>query len=205
MIYVYNILEGGEKMKNLNICIDIDGTITDPYFWLAEANKYFNKSVTIDQVTGYLIHKVMKIDILEYDRFYEKRKFSIHSKQELRDDVKVALEKLSILHNIYFVTAREKSLTMLTHSYLKKNELYYDELFVLGSHYKVGKAKELNCNIFIEDSYDNAIQLSEAGFKVLLMDTNYNREKINQNIVRVYNWKEIYEIINKLLLHNKAM
>lgn len=192
-------------MKNLNICIDIDGTITDPYFWLEEANKYFNKSVTVEQVTEYLIHKVMNIDILEYDKFYEKRKFSIHSKQELRDDVKIALEKLSILHNIYFVTAREKSLTMLTHSYLKKNEVYYDELFLLGSHYKVEKAKELNCNIFIEDSYDNAIQLSEAGFKVLLMDTNYNREKLNQNIIRVYNWKEIYEIINKLLLHNKAM
>jgi uncharacterized HAD superfamily protein len=192
-------------MKNLNICIDIDGTITDAYFWLEEANKYFNKSVTVDQVTEYLIHKVMNIDILEYENFYEKNKFNIHSNQELREDVKTALKKLSILHNIYFVTARDKSLTMLTHSYLKKNELYYDELFVLGSHYKVGKAKELNCNIFIEDSYDNAMQLSKAGFKVLLMDTNYNRLKLNENIIRVYNWKEIYEKINKLLLHNKDM
>jgi uncharacterized HAD superfamily protein len=94
---------------------------------------------------------------------------------------------------------------MLTHSYLKKNELYYDELFVLGSHYKVEKAKELNCNIFIEDSYDNAMQLSKSGFKVLLMDTNYNRGQLNDNIIRVYNWREIYEKINKLLLHNKAM
>ncbi|MGH4118173.1 hypothetical protein [Clostridium sp.] len=192
-------------MKNLNICIDIDGTITDAYFWLEAANKYFNKSVTVDQVTEYFIHKVMNIDILEYEEFYEKNKFNIHSKQELREDVKTALIKLSMLHNIYFVTARDKSLTMLTHSYLKKNELYYDELFVLGSHYKVEKAKELNCNIFIEDSYDNAMQLSKAGFKVLLMDTNYNRGQLNENIIRVYNWKEIYEKINKLLLHNKAM
>ena len=192
-------------MKNLNICIDIDGTITDAYFWLDEANKYFNKSVTVDQVTEYLIHKVMNIDILEYEQFYEENKFKIHSKQELREDVRTVLKKLSILHNIYFVTARDKSLTMLTHSYLKKNELHFDELFLLGSHYKVEKAKELYCNIFIEDSYDNAIQLSNAGFKVLLMDTNYNREKLNENIIRVYNWKETYEIINKLLLHNKAM
>lgn len=192
-------------MKNLNICIDIDGTITDAYFWLEEANKYFNKSVTVDQVTEYFIYKVMNVEILEYEKFYEKNKFKIHSKQELREDVKISLKKLSILHNVYFVTARDKSLTMLTHSYLKKNELYYDELFVLGSHYKVEKAKELNCNIFIEDSYDNAMQLSKAGFKVLLMDTNYNREKLNENIIRVYNWKEIYEKINKLLLHNKAM
>lgn len=192
-------------MKNLNICIDIDGTITDAYFWLEEANKYFNKSVTVDQVTEYFIHKVMNVEKLEYENFYEKNKFKIHSKQELREDVKISLKKLSMLHNLYFVTARDKSLTMLTHSYLKKNELYYDELFVLGSHYKVEKAKELNCNIFIEDSYDNAMQLSKAGFKVLLMDTNYNRGKLNENIIRVYNWKEIYEKINKLLLHNKAM
>lgn len=192
-------------MKNLNICIDIDGTITDAYFWLDNANKYFNKNVTVDQVTEYYIHKVMNIDRLAYEEFYEKNKFKIHSKQEPREDVKVALNKLSILNNIYLVTARDKSLTMLTRSYLKKNELYYDELFILGSHYKVEKAKELNCSIFIEDSYDNAMQLSEAGFKVLLMDTNYNRKKLNENIMRVYNWKEIYDIINKLLLHNKAM
>jgi len=48
-------------MKNLNICIDIDGTITDPYFWLNIANKYFNKNVTIDKVTEYEIDKVMGI------------------------------------------------------------------------------------------------------------------------------------------------
>ncbi len=33
-------------MKNLNICIDIDGTITDPYYWLNITNKYFNKNIT---------------------------------------------------------------------------------------------------------------------------------------------------------------
>lgn len=194
-------------MKNLNICIDIDGTITDAYYWLNITNKYFNKNVTESQVTEYYIHKVMNIDRLEYEEFYEKNKFKIHSEQEqeLREDVKLALNKLNIHHNIYFVTARDKSLTMLTYSYLKKNELPYDGLFLLGSHYKVEKAKELNCDIFIEDNYDNAIQLSEAGLKVLLMDTNYNRKKLNENIIRVYDWKEVYMIINQLLVHNKAV
>jgi len=192
-------------MKNLNICIDIDGTITEAYYWLDATNKYFNRNVTEDQVTDYNIHKVMNIGRLEYERFYEEYKFKMHSKQEIREDVKIVLSELSILHNIYFVTARDESLTMTTYSYLKKNQLYYDELFLLGSHYKVEKAKELNCNIFIEDNYDNAIQLSEAGFKILLIDTNYNRKKLNKNITRVYSWKEIYVIINELLLHNKAV
>ncbi|MDF2597107.1 MAG: hypothetical protein K0R69_3448, partial [Clostridia bacterium] len=87
---------------------------------------------------------------------------------------------LSTLHNLYFVTARETDLEMLTHVYLRKNGLPYDGLFVLGSCYKVAKARELNCDLFIEDHYDNALQLSNKGFKVLLLDTAYNRKPLKQ-------------------------
>ena len=192
-------------MKNLNICIDIDGTITDAYYWLNITNKYFNKNIREDEVTQYYIHEVMGVTLKEYDEFYKSYKFKIHSEQILREDVQIVIKRLSELHNIYFVTAREKELTMFTHSYLKRNEILYDELFVLGSHYKVDKARELECNVFIEDNYDNAVQLSNAGFKVLLIDTNYNRKPLNDNIVRVYNWNEIYYTINKLLLQSLAM
>ena len=192
-------------MKNLNICIDIDGTITDPYYWLKITNKYFNKNITEEQITKYYIHEVMDIKQSEYEEFYEKNKVRIHSEQKLRDDVQITIKKLSLMHNIFFVTAREKSLAMLTHSYLRNNKIPYDDLFVLGSHYKVDKARELECNVFIEDNYDNAMQLSKAGFKVLLLDTNYNQKLLNENIVWVNNWKEIYTIIDKLLLQSKAM
>lgn len=192
-------------MKNLNICIDIDGTITDPYYWLNITNKYFNKNITENQITKYYIHEVMGIKQSEYEEFYDKNKIKIHSEQKLREDVQIVIKRLSLTHNIFFVTAREKSLTMLTHSYLRKNGIPYDDLFVLGSHYKVNKARELECNVFIEDNYDNALQLSDAGFKVLLLDANYNRKLLNENIVRVYSWIEIYSIINKLILQSKAM
>ncbi|MBC2582670.1 5' nucleotidase, NT5C type [Clostridium sp. DJ247] len=192
-------------MKNLNICIDIDGTITDAYYWLDITNKHFNKNIKEEQVTEYEIHKILGVEEKEYSEFYEKNKIKMHSEEKLRPDVKAVLIRLSLLCNIYFVTARDKDLTILTHSYLKKHEIPYNDLFVLGSHYKVDTAKQLNCNVFIEDNYDNAIQLSNAGFKVLLIDTNYNRKPINENILRVYNWKEIYSIINKMLVQDKAI
>lgn len=192
-------------MKNLNICIDVDGTITDAYYWLDLCNEYFNKSVTEEEVTEYFIHKVLGVPAEEYIEFYEKFKFRIHSEQKIRQDAKVFIKRLYMLHNIYFVTAREKSLTILTHSYLRKNKIPYDDLFVLGSHYKVDIARNLSCDVFIEDNYDNAIQLSSAGFKVLLIDTNYNKQPLTENITRVYGWNEIYEIIDKLLLQNKAI
>ena len=185
-------------MKNLNICIDIDGTITDAYYWLDICNEYFNKNVTNAEVTEYSISNILNITEDEYIEFYENHKFKIHWEQKLRADVKSVIKKLNLLNNIYFVTARDKSLTMLTHLYLNTKDVPYNSLFVLGSHYKVDKAKDLNCNIFIEDSYDNAISLSEAGFNVLLIDTNYNRKPLNENITRVHDWIEIYEIINEL-------
>lgn len=192
-------------MKNLNICIDIDGTITDAYYWLNLSNKYFNTNVSKEQVTEYSIPNVLGVEESVYAEFYENNKFQIHLEQELLPNARKLINKLSIYNNIYFVTARDKSLTMLTHGYLKKNEIAYDGLYVLGSPDKVETANQLNCDIFIEDSYDNALQLSNAGYKVLLIDTNYNRLPLNDNITRVYNWKEIYKIINKLLLQYEAM
>jgi len=196
--------EGG-KMKKLNICIDIDGTITDPYYWLSYANAYFNSNISESQVTSYDIAKVLNINRSEYLEFYEKFKTKIHSNQELRNDVKVTLDKLYESNNIYFVTARDKSLELLTRVYLKKHELQFNEVFVLGTPNKVPTAMDLNCDIFIEDSYDNAIQLSNSGFKVILIDTNYNRLPLNDNIILVYNWNEIFEIINEISKVKKAI
>lgn len=185
-------------MKNLNICIDIDGTITDPYYWLNYANEYFNLNYTEDQITTYNIAEALNISSYDYDIFYEKNKFLIHRTENLRDDVKDILDILYKYNNIFFVTARDKSLELLTNQYLKNNHIPYDGVFVLGSCNKVPTAQNLNCDIFIEDSYDNAIQLSANNFKVLLVDTNYNRLPLNDNIIRVYNWKQIFEFISEL-------
>jgi uncharacterized HAD superfamily protein len=195
----------GETMKKLNICIDIDGTITDPYYWLSYANAYFNSNISESQVNSYDIAKVLNINRSNYLEFYEKFKTKIHSNQELRCDVKVILDKLYESNNIYFVTARDKSLELLTLLYLKNHELQFNEVFVLGTSDKVPTAMDLNCDIFIEDSYDNAVQLSNSGFKVILIDTNYNKLPLNDNIIRAYNWNEIFEIINEILKVKKAI
>ena len=193
-------------MKNLNICIDIDGTITDPYFWLNIANKYFNKNITIDEVTEYEIDKVMGITTEEYEDFYNNNKLEMHNQEiKLRENAKEILEELIKINNIYFVTARDNDLKIITYSYLKKKNIPYDDIFLLGTHHKVDKAKELKCDIFIEDSYANALELSENGFKVFLIDTNYNRKPLNKNIIKVSNWNEIYEIVKEISLRSKAM
>ena len=192
-------------MKKLNICIDIDGTITDPYYWLSYANNYFNSNISENQVTSYDISKVLNIKQNDYLEFYEKFKFEIHTNQKLRPDVKDILDELYKFNNLYFVTAREKSLELVTFLYLLNHEIPFDEIYILGTHNKVPKAKDLNCDIFIEDSYDNAIELSNSGFKVILIDTNYNRLPLNHNIIRAHNWMEISQIITEISREKEAI
>ncbi|WP_434283959.1 5' nucleotidase, NT5C type [Clostridium botulinum] len=186
-------------MNNLNICIDIDGTITEPYYWLEISNKYFKKNIKPEDITLYNIEDVLGITEEEYMKFYEKYKVRIHTEEKLRQGAKKVLNELNKYHNIYFVTAREKSLEVLTKSYLINHSIKFRDLYVLGSHYKVDKAKELNCDIFIEDNPTNAVELSEAGFKVILLDTNYNRHiKENENIIRISHWDEVYNIVKEI-------
>ena len=190
-------------MTKLNLCIDIDGTLTTPYYWLKAANSFFNTSLKAEDVTEYEIHKVLNVSKEDYLDFYDIYGEEIHGKAKLRNRVKRILHKLSYQHHkIYYVTAREKRMTAVTHSWIERRKLPNDGIYILGSHYKVDKARELNCDIFIEDRYENALELCEAGFKVLLIDCNYNRLAIPKEITRVRDWNQIYNEINSYI-YNK--
>lgn len=186
-------------MKSLNICIDIDGTVTDGYYWLELSNKHFNMDVKREQVVKYDIPTVLGVSNEEYDEFYKKYKVEIHSKDPLKENAKEMLEKLSKNHKVYFITARDTELKEATHSYFREYEIHYDGIFMLGSHYKLDQAKELHCDVFIEDNYNTACELAESGIEVLLMDHPYNRMPLKENMTRVHDWHEIYKVIENII------
>lgn len=182
-------------MKELNLCIDIDGTITEAYYWLPRVNDYFNTKFTPKDVTVYEIHEVLGVDRTAYELFYALYGEALHLESKIRKGVKKVLDNLYKKHGIHFVTAREERMKAVTYMWLSHHKIPMDSLTLLGSHNKVGTAKDLNCDIFIEDRYENAIQLAEAGFEVLLIDCNYNRGSLPSKVTRVTNWYEIENII----------
>ncbi|WP_333638504.1 5' nucleotidase, NT5C type [Tissierella praeacuta] len=182
-------------MKELNLCIDIDGTITEAYYWLPRVNDYFNTKITPKDVTVYEIHEVLGVDRTAYELFYALYGEALHLESKIRKGVKKVLDNLYKKHGIHFVTAREERMKAVTYMWLSHHKIPMDSLTLLGSHNKVGTAKDLNCDIFIEDRYENAIQLAEAGFEVLLIDCNYNRRSLPSKVTRVTNWYEIENII----------
>lgn len=183
--------------RRLNICVDIDGTITEPFYWIQSVNNFFNKNIRPEQVTSYDFNDLCEISHEEFMAYYKKHGEEIHAKAEIREDADVILNQLVMEDNIYYITARMEQMKYVTQTWFDKYNVPYTEVFFLGSHDKLSKAIELDCDIFIEDRYENAIQLSEAGIFVLLIDCEYNRKELNERVKRVYSWQDIYEEIRR--------
>ena len=182
-------------MKKLNICIDIDGTITDPYHFLPYLNEINNKKITNEECNTINWETLYGIDMdIMLKEFHEKY---MHSYDEavVIDEAREIINLLKESHNLCFVTARSSHLEDITKNWLVKNNLSEIDVYLLGSDYKITKAKELECHIFIEDNPSNAMQLADEGMHVLLIDTNYNKDITHERIKRVTNWKEISDFI----------
>ncbi len=182
-------------MSNMQICVDIDGTVTDPYYWLSDANRYFKQQLTYKDVIHYDFGKVLNVDRCDYNEFYYKFGETIHFKSEVSAGAKEVLDRLSYGHKIHFVTARERAMEQVSLDWLKKQKLPWASISLLGHSHKVETAINLNCDFFIEDSLNNALELSVSGFQVLLLDCNYNKAVLPKNIKRVSNWYQIENIL----------
>lgn len=182
-------------MKKLNLCIDIDGTVTEPYYWLERANRYFGRQVAPEDVTVYEIHKVLDVGEDDYNKFYALYGKLLHRESKARFGAGESIRRLYRRHRIHFVTAREEKMRETSVEWLARHQMPMDSIHHLGSHYKVDKARELKSDLFIEDSYCNALQLAKAGFDVLLIDCTYNKGPLPGNVTRIKNWSEIEEIV----------
>lgn len=62
---------------------------------------------------------------------------------------------------------------------------------------KLTFCKEHEIDVLIEDSYETCRELADNGIKSILMTTKMNSDIEDKEIVRVNNWDEIYEEIEK--------
>lgn len=184
-------------MSKLNICIDIDGTITDPYHFIPYLNEIYNKNITSDQCTTYDWEELYELDMESTLDTLHSSYIHCYGEAEVVEGAKDIIGELYQEHNLYFVTARSERLKEITCEWLNTKGLANIDVYLLGSDYKVNKAKELECNIFIEDNPTNALELAQVGMKVLLIDTNYNKNVEHENITRVNDWCDIKKIIEQ--------
>lgn len=178
-------------MKKKVIGIDIDGTLTDPGYFIPFLNKKFNKDIDFKTVKIYdyaELYQVKNDDLRQYFRTDGK---DVMFGQDLLENVKDVVLELDSEHKVYIITARKEEFYDNTKNWLNSVGLNNLELFCLGSPEKAELAKKLGCNYFIEDHPTASIEIAKNNIDVLLMDAPYNSMTEHQNIKRIFNWFEI--------------
>ncbi len=188
----------------MRIGIDIDGTITTAYYWLEFFNNHLGTSLRAEEVLHYDHHIDFGITLEAFKTFRKDHLVEIHRLAKARPYAVKVLQALTHKgHDCFLITAREKDLRLLTKSWLKDNLIPYSNLYHLGSTEKVSLAKSLGVELFLEDRLETALAMANAGIPTLLFNTSYNQAPEHPFILRVDDWLEVQDFIEKLMQAEK--
>ncbi len=190
----------------MRIGIDIDGVLTDIEQWqLDVGGKFFSKyDKSVVNNEGYEITEIFNISNELDDEFWNEYLYEYVTKEPSRKYASEVIKKLKDDGNeIYIVTARYltdrdtddgKRMRKIVVNWLKEQNIYYDEI-IFSPEDKKENCKKYNIDIMIEDKVDNINKISSI-IPVISFHAGYNKECKGNNIYRVYNWYDIYNLIN---------
>ena len=190
----------------MRIGIDIDGVLTDIEQWqLDVGGKFFsrfNKSVL--NKDGYEITKIFNVSDELDSQFWNEYLYEYVTKEPSRKYASEVIKKLKDDGNeIYIVTARYltdrnnedgEKMRKIVVNWLAEQKIDYDEI-IFSPEDKKENCKKYNIDIMIEDKGDNINKISSI-IPVICFHAGYNNECKGKNIYRVYNWYDIYNLIN---------
>lgn len=191
----------------MNIGIDIDGVIADiePYIFEYGAKLLYDKGRTLDDIKRkeYETYEIFKWDRDTEHEFWDNYMLEYYKNAPARAFASEVIRKLKEQgHNIYIITARgisEKNLysylKRITKEWLKRENIYYDEIFFEKDKKKI--IQEYNIDVMIED-YEKNIRNLEKYCEIIVFDCIYNQNVHEHN--RVNSWYEILYLIE----HNKV-
>lgn len=187
--------------NNMRIGIDVDDTITNTYDYLLDKIATYYKIDSKELISRKLNYNDFfnNNDFPNYTVFVEENYDKYISKVPIKDDAVEYLNKLyDEGYEIYIISARHteeyKDPYRITKNYLLKNNISYNKI-IIGSFNKGKTCEEEHIDLFIDDNIDNCMSAKKYGVNTLLFDAKFNRD--NNNLRRVYSWKEIYDIIKK--------
>lgn len=179
----------------MRLGVDIDGVIADTFPLLVrELNEYFQVDLALRDIKDYNIFKVYGLNEAEMLRFLGDKEEAIMEGPTVKDGAVECLSVLSRKHTIYLVSARYEKYRPQTEKWLRKHDVPYHVLVLLGSHDKREVCSRMAVDVFIEDSLKNAHQLSTCGIPVLLFDAPYNQGELPPLVRRCYSWGEIFQL-----------
>lgn len=183
----------------MRIGIDIDDTITNtwndiiPYY-----SREFGVPIEVLKKSKPYYESVK--DLCTREEYFERIKpiyNNVAPMVSLKEDVCEVLNDLrSKGHTITFISSRGEGYTdayNLTKEYLNKMGVPYDRLIVGASRNKDYLCVSEKIDLFIDDSYKHCVNASKLGVRVLMSETDYNKECLE--FPRLKKWKDIYKFI----------
>lgn len=193
------------------IGVDCDGVLTDMSAYIYEYGEKFFKRKPVNP-DGYSTSEIF--DCTDKDEFlFGLRYFFTYCKKwPPRENASEIISKLKDDgHDLYEITARKFVIThnplgwysrYLYEHWLKKHGFDFKDIFYCSeSNAPEDKLKgclKYSAELMIEDKPDVALHLADNGIKILLFDARYNQNVNHDNIIRVYDWNDVYEKIVKI-------
>lgn len=181
-----------------NVISSFDNSLLKEYI---KHDKTLRNTGIINENADYIRRGMFDWTLEEEKTFYDENIERIAQELKPIYNAKKYIDKLKEDGNeIYIITGRNngdyKNPYDITINWLNKHQIYYDKLIFTNAYNKQEKAEECiknNIDIMIEDSTSTAINIKEAGIRVLFMKTRFNQN--DQELERVSTWKEIYSKI----------
>lgn len=181
-----------------NVISSFDNSLLKEYI---KHDKTLRNTGIINENADYIRRGMFDWTLEEEKTFYDENIERIAQELKPIYNAKKYIDKLKEDGNeIYITTGRNngdyKNPYDITINWLNKHQIYYDKLIFTNAYNKQEKAEECiknNIDIMIEDSTSTAINIKEAGIRVLFMKTRFNQN--DQELERVSTWKEIYSKI----------
>ena len=196
----------------MRIGVDLDGVLTNmEEYQLKYGKKYFKKSDDEIDVTAIDIKDIFKVSKSEREKFWTKYIWKYCLIEAPKMNSVATLKKLKEEgHSIHIITGRAHTtetgklgdiFRKMVFMWLKKNDIPYDTIDFCkedGSEEdKLRICKKLNIDVMIDDKTENNIAISKIA-KVLCFNALYNQNCEGNNIVRVYNFNQVYDEIKKM-------
>lgn len=193
-------------MKKFRFGIDIDGTVTCPTSLLPHINEQFGCNLVLDDIKEYDLTAAFPIDHETFYNWYKKTEGHIYDTSPPQAHAKEILSKWQNQFELFYISARGENVYDITQNWFEREVIPFDHIELIGSHHKIETARKFGVHAFFEDKHDNAVDIhEELDIPVLLFDAPYNRQPIPDGVIRVHNWNEANDWIQRFFTTEEVL
>lgn len=189
----------------MRIGVDIDGTLTDSGVFIEKLNQIFNQAKTLSDWHVYELDRVYGVARKDVEDFFR-------NSPQVYQNINPRKEALELLQwaqkmqaRIYYVSARDRDLVLITKKWLAENGFPPGEVFCLQSQDKIPVFRQLGVDVVLEDCGEIAEKVAaELNIPVILVDYPYNRLVRHSLIYRIKEFWEAKIIIKEIAMKNPS-